>query len=56
MRSASNPGGQGHEWVRARFVDDQGNGERVFIPARLADNPHLDQAELCRQTSTSSTP
>ena len=23
MRSASNPGGEGHEWVRARFVDAQ---------------------------------
>ena len=43
MRSASNPGGLGHEWVRARFVDATDDAKRVFIPARLADNPHLDQ-------------
>ena len=44
MRSASNPGGIGHEWVRGRFIDaDVDNDARVFIPARLPDNPHLDQ-------------
>ena len=43
MRSASNPGGLGHEWVRARFVDRDRDAECVFIPARLDDNPHLDQ-------------
>ena len=45
----SNPGGQGHNWVRTRFmsvppltVQQDGNGlARVFIPASLADNPHL---------------
>ena len=43
MRSASNPGGIGHEWVRQRFIDS-GSVEdgRVFISARLPDNPHLD--------------
>jgi hypothetical protein len=56
MRSASNPGGIGAEWVQARFVPDdwtpdQGRELRViekagraFVPARLADNPYLDQA------------
>jgi predicted phage terminase large subunit-like protein len=45
MRSASNPGGVGHEWVRQRFVDaDPANG-RAFIPARLEDNPSIDQAD-----------
>ena len=43
MRAASNPGGLGHEWVRARFVDAPPDGGRLFIPARLADNPHLDR-------------
>ena len=43
MRSASNPGGIGHEWVRARFVDAVDNPQRIFVPARLTDNPHLDQ-------------
>ena len=44
MRGASNPGGAGHEWVKSRFID----GDRIFIPARLSDNPHLDQAEYER--------
>ncbi len=44
MRSASNPGGLGHEWVRERFIDAQGSIEsRIFIPASLPDNPFLDQ-------------
>lgn len=44
-RCASNPGGIGHEWVKARFVDPDTSGDRVFIPARLDDNPHLDRVE-----------
>ena len=45
MRSASNPGGVGHEWVRERFIDARGSIEsRIFIPASLPDNPYLDQA------------
>lgn len=44
MRSASNPGGVGHEWVKARFLS--GNTQtRIFVPAKLADNPYLDQSE-----------
>ena len=44
MRTASNPGGVGHEWVRGRFIDgDVGNDSRIFISARLPDNPYLDQ-------------
>ena len=46
--SASNPGGLGHEWVRARFIDTEPAAQRLFIPARLADNPHLD-GELYRE-------
>jgi predicted phage terminase large subunit-like protein len=38
MRSATNPGGVGHAWVRARFVD---TGK--LIPASLRDNPYIDQ-------------
>lgn len=46
MRSASNPGGVGHSWVKERFVDPAKRGERhrPFIPARIADNPFLDVA------------
>lgn len=42
MRGASNPGGVGHEWVRARFVDPDTNEGRVFIPASRRENPHVD--------------
>ena len=45
MRAASNPGGVGHEWVKARFIDPHDEPDRVFIPARLSDNPYLDATE-----------
>jgi predicted phage terminase large subunit-like protein len=48
MRAASNPGGEGHEWVRARFIDGGRADGRVFIPAKLDDNPHVDRAEYER--------
>lgn len=55
MRSASNPGGIGADWVYQRFIPDDWQPEdaeelrvhekdgRAFVPARLEDNPHLDQ-------------
>lgn len=43
MRSASNPGGVGHQWVKRRFIGEPREPGRVFISARLEDNPHLDQ-------------
>lgn len=44
MRSASNPGGVGHAWVRDHFVDPvKKSPDALFIPATLADNPSLDQ-------------
>jgi predicted phage terminase large subunit-like protein len=45
MRGAANPGGVGHEWVRQRFVVEGRKHRRIFIPAGLKDNPHLDQVE-----------
>jgi terminase large subunit-like protein len=60
MRSASNPGGIGAEWVQARFVPDDWTPEqaadlrvvekagRAFVPARLSDNPHLDRASYAQ--------
>ena len=42
MRSASNPGGIGHEWVKQRFIVEGKSHGRIFIPARLEDNPYLD--------------
>lgn len=52
VRSASNPGNIGHAWVRDRFVapykvggkillDPRTKTKRIFIPAKLADNPAL---------------
>jgi predicted phage terminase large subunit-like protein len=44
VRSASNPGGPGHAWVKGRFVDPATREAGVvFLPSRLRDNPHLDQ-------------
>ncbi len=49
--ATTNPGNRGHEWVKRRFVDparpgtpfgDEKTGRsRVFIPARVDDNPHI---------------
>lgn len=45
MRSASNPGGPGHEWVRQRLVDARPHRNRIFIPATLEENTYLDRGE-----------
>lgn len=57
LRATSNPGGPGHGWVKARFIDAappdetqhlkiEGLGVRgektlKYIPARIKDNPHI---------------
>lgn len=51
FRATANPGGPGHQWVKARYIDpapegwkilaDEDGLERVFIPARLQDNRAL---------------
>ncbi|MEG1945259.1 MAG: phage terminase large subunit [Oscillospiraceae bacterium] len=49
MKSTTNPGGEGHEWVKRRFIDSMepntvtlfGEMTRVFLPAFLADNSFL---------------
>ena len=43
MRSASNPGDLGHEWVKQRFIVEGREQNRPFIPAKLEDNPYLDR-------------
>lgn len=48
MRSATNPGGSGHVWVKKRFIDTPNTSERVFVPAKLDDNPHLDRVEYVK--------
>jgi predicted phage terminase large subunit-like protein len=42
MRSASNPGDVGHDWVRQHFLIEGPTHGRPYIPARIADNPFLD--------------
>jgi predicted phage terminase large subunit-like protein len=42
VRAASNPGDLGHLWVKDRFILQGRRHGRVFIPAKLTDNPHLD--------------
>lgn len=49
MKSTTNPGGVGHDWVKRRFVDPAPPdtliqdewGSRRFIPAKVADNQFL---------------
>lgn len=63
MIATGNPGGVGHLWVKARFVDpappgvvfqtrptaeEPNPGTRVYIPARATDNPSLDAGYLER--------
>ncbi len=58
MRSASNPGGLGHAWVKGRFIPPNfmplqadeivWQGERAYVPAKIGDNPALDAAEYGR--------
>lgn len=46
MRSASNPGAGGHEWVKKRYIDPETRKkDAVFIPSAIADNPSLDIEE-----------
>jgi predicted phage terminase large subunit-like protein len=53
MRSATNPGGSGHQWVYKRYITAwerwiKGLGPRPrrnFHPALLDDNPHLDKID-----------
>ena len=51
IRLTGNPGGPGHQWVRARYIDPAPLGwrliksreglERIFIPSRVGDNRYL---------------
>lgn len=48
MRSATNPGGVGHEWVFNRFIAPDHDPSRIFIPSSLDDNPSLDRDSYLR--------
>lgn len=62
--ATGNPGGVGHQWVRARWIDPAPPGtaftptptvdepeplRRCYIPARVADNPSIDLDAYNRQ-------
>lgn len=59
----SNPGGIGHQFVKSTWIDEQppfaiyrtspseGGFLRQYIPARLADNPSIDQASYSANLS-----
>jgi hypothetical protein len=55
FRATGNPGGPGHQWVRARYIDPAPMGfeiikdavsglERVYIPSRVHDNKFLGES------------
>jgi hypothetical protein len=56
FRASGNPGGPGHQWVRARYIDPAPHGmqvitdaesglQRVFIPAKVSDNKILTDSD-----------
>lgn len=54
IKSSTNPGGVGHAWVKARFIDPVSAGEsfvgddgmkRIFIPSLLDDNRFLKASD-----------
>jgi predicted phage terminase large subunit-like protein len=62
FRITANPGGPGHDWLRERYVrasppftphKSPEGFERVYIPARLSDNPFTDTEEYRRQLRAS---
>lgn len=45
IRLSAMPGGEGHTWVKKRFVSAKTTAMKRFLPARLDDNPFLDKDE-----------
>ncbi len=51
VKSTTNPGGIGHDWVKKRFIDAMppdtltafDGGSRIFLPAKVTDNVFLMQ-------------
>jgi hypothetical protein len=65
FRATGNPGGPGHQWVRARYVDPAPMGmrvirdpltglERVFIPSKVRDNKYLGEDYIARLRASGS--
>lgn len=53
VKSATNPGGVGHQWVKSRFIDigppdavhRTEGGSRLYLPSRVQDNGFLARAD-----------
>ena len=67
LRATGNPGGAGHSWVKARYIDPAPLGneiivdpltglERVFIPSRVDNNLHIDIEAYKRRLRGSGSP
>ena len=65
IRLTGNPGGPGHQWVKARYIDPAPMGwevhtdpvtglQRVYIPSRVADNRHLNDDYVARLKASGS--
>jgi len=42
---AANPGGVGHNWIKRGWIEECQDSKRMFIPARVYDNPVLMQKD-----------
>jgi predicted phage terminase large subunit-like protein len=51
IRSASNPGDTGHEWVKRRFLTEGMQHGRIFIPSKVDDNPYIDKDDYVKSLS-----
>lgn len=65
FRATGNPGGPGHQWVKARYIDPAPSGyqiirdaasglERVYIPSRVGDNAYLGEDYVNRLRASGS--
>jgi hypothetical protein len=65
FRATGNPGGPGHQWVRARYIDPAPLGfqlikdavsglERVYIPSRVHDNKYLGESYVAQLKASGS--
>ena len=51
MRGGTNPGGRGHEWVKADLVRAEMSDEKMFLQATIDDNPYIDRAAYIKTLS-----
>ncbi len=65
FRATGNPGGPGHQWVRARYIDPCPTGwrvfkdavsglDRVYIPSRVGDNQYLGDGYVAQLRASGS--